>query len=292
MPVAEGQASARAALAGNPSDGYGGAVLAVALPALVARAVAVPGRGWVEPASALVSAAVARFARLLVPGAQDTDVSWSTTIPLTVGLGGSSAIVIATARALSALTGIALEPAALAAFALAVEVEDLGIAAGLQDRVAQAYGGLMFMDFGAGARRYETLAPSLLPPLLVAWREDSGAHSGVVHGDLRARFEAGDSEVRAEMASLARSAHDARAALLAGNHAAFAGCVDASFDARRRMLALDPDNVEMIATAREAGACANYTGSGGAIVAVCDDDPHRELVAARLEALSCGVLAL
>ena len=36
-PAAAGVAPARAALAGNPSDGYGGAVLAVCLPALAAR---------------------------------------------------------------------------------------------------------------------------------------------------------------------------------------------------------------------------------------------------------------
>jgi shikimate kinase len=41
------------------------------------------------------------------------------------------------------------------------------------------------------------------------------------------------------------------------------------------MLELDPRCVEMIETARAAGACANYTGSGGAIVAVCRDEQHR-----------------
>src|SRR5882672_9551009 len=102
--MAEGRASARAALAGNPSDGYGGAVLAVELPALVARASASPGPGTIGPPSDLVAATVARF------GAP-ADVRWSTDIPLTVGLGGSSAIVIAVTRALCELHGVALEPA-------------------------------------------------------------------------------------------------------------------------------------------------------------------------------------
>jgi glucuronokinase len=289
--VAEGRACARAALAGNPSDGYGGAVLAVELPALVARVVAVRGSGRIDPASDLVGATVARFARVLAPGSEAADVAWSTTIPLTVGLGGSSAIVIATLRALSALTGITLEPAALAAFALAVEVEDLGIAAGLQDRVVQVLGGLVFMDFRPERPRYEPLDSGSLPPLVIACREESGGESGVVHGDLRARFEAGDPSVRAGIGSLARSAREARAALLSGDRAGFGRCVDLSFDARLQMLRLDPHHVEMIECARAAGACANYTGSGGAIVAVCGEDPHRQHVAAALGALPCRVLA-
>jgi glucuronokinase len=200
--------------------------------------------------------------------------------------------VIATLRALCGRYGITLEPAALAAFALAVEVEDLGTAAGLQDRVAQAFGGLVFMDFAADEARYELLSPALLPPLLIAWRDESGGHSGIVHGDLRARFEAGDATVRAQIDALARGARDARAALLSGDCGDFGRCVDLSFDARREMLRLDPRHVEMIESARGAGAAANYTGSGGAIVAACADAAHRDRVAAALEERACGVLAL
>jgi glucuronokinase len=289
---AEGRATARTALAGNPSDGYRGAVLAVEVPAFAAVASARAGDGTVEPASELVAATVARFARRLAPEASSAGVRWGTTIPRSVGLGGSSAVVIATVRALCSLHDVAIEPAALSEFALAVERKDLSIPGGRQDAVAQAHGGLTFMDFGPPEPHYEALDPSLLPPLLIAWREDSGEHSGVVHGDLRARFDAGDGGVRAELASLARGAHQARAALLAGDHARFGRCVDDSFDARRRMLALDPEHVEMIECARACGACANYTGSGGAIVAACRDDTHRERVAAALDALACGVRAL
>src|SRR6266700_1848727 len=108
--MADGRAAARAALAGNPSDGYGGAVLAVALPQLAATVTASPGSGRVQPASELVSATVARFARLELPDARGADLSWRTTIPLTVGLGGSSAIVIAALSALCSLYRATLEP--------------------------------------------------------------------------------------------------------------------------------------------------------------------------------------
>jgi glucuronokinase len=286
--MAEGQAPARAALAGNPSDGYGGAVLAVVLPAFRARARAEPAPATtVTPPSELVAAAISRFARE-DPGAAAAAVEWETSIPRGVGLGGSSAIAIATLRALCEMNHISIPPAELAELALAVETEELGIAAGLQDRVAQAFGGLTFMDFAGGGRRYERLDAGLLPPLLVAWRSDAAEDSNLVHSDLRARFVRREPAVRRAMSTLARCAREARAALRARDHTAFGRCVDASFDARRRMLALSPRHVEMIDVARERGASANYTGSGGAIVAVCSDEGHREAVALALAQVGCG----
>ena len=62
--MATGSAFARAALAGDPSDGHGGAVLAVCVPGLAAHAEAQPAaRTASDPPSALVDAAVARYGR-------------------------------------------------------------------------------------------------------------------------------------------------------------------------------------------------------------------------------------
>jgi glucuronokinase len=286
--VGRGVASARAALAGNPSDGYGGAVIAVTLDQFRARATAraAPEAG-ASPDSELVGATLRRFARDHCPEAVAGAVEWETSAPRGVGLGGSSAIVIATLRALCDLHGVSLERAELAALALAIEREELGIAAGLQDRVAQSYGGLTFMDFGPGGG-YEPLDAGLLPPLVVAWRGDTSADSGIVHGDLRSRFDAGEDVVRLTMTHLAQLARAARAALVAGDRAAFAASVDASFDARAQMMELDERHVAMIERARACGAGANYTGSGGAIVAVCRDESHRAEVTAALREIGCG----
>jgi galactokinase/mevalonate kinase-like predicted kinase len=289
--VAHGVAHARAALAGNPSDAYGGAVLAVTLDGLSAEASARRAQALVvEPASELVEATVRRFSAELDAAALATAVRWRTSVPRGVGLGGSSAIVIAVLRALCALQGIALDPARLAELALAIEAEDLGIAAGLQDRVAQAYGGLVFMEFGDGA--YEQLASELLPPLVVAWRADAAQDSGDVHAVLRTRLEDGDTAAVAGMQELAEIAQAARTALIAGDHALLARAADESFDVRRRLLALDPRHVELVERARALGAGANYTGSGGAVVAICRDQAHSATVARALAELGCGTLAL
>ena len=285
--IASGEAPARIALAGNPSDGYGGAVLALAVGSHGVRASARPSaRLEITPDSRLVQAVVERFARELEPAAARTAIEWSTTIPRDVGLGGSSAIVIAVLRALCVLLEVDLGRDELARLALAIEVEDLGIVAGLQDRVVQTYGGLVFMDFAN--EQYERLDPALLPPLLIAWRPDAGGSSGHVHAPLRDRFERGDPEVLTQMTALGQLAREARSAVLNGDHAGLGRCLDASFDARRRMLTLDRRHVELIECARRAGASANYTGSGGAIVAAPDDgEEGTRSLARELSALGC-----
>jgi glucuronokinase len=281
--MARGRALARAALAGNPSDGYGGAVLAVCVPGLAAHAEAQAApQALSDPPSTLVDAAVARFGR------GPCAVRWTTTVPREVGLGGSSAIVTATVRALCALHGHVLAPDELAELVLAVEVEDLGIAAGPQDRYAQAHEGLVLMDFSGARPHVERLDPALLPAFYLAWRTDAAEASHAVHGGLRDR--AGDPRLRAGMARLAGHARAARDALLGGDHAAFAHALDASFDERAALLELDPRHVAMVRAARAAGASANYAGSGGAIVGTLGAS-GLEPVASALRALGCEIIA-
>jgi glucuronokinase len=272
---AEGFAPARTALAGNPSDGYGGAVLAVTLPVLGAHATArLSDSLSVSPKSDLVRATVVRFGT-------PAQIEWSTNVPPSVGLGGSSAISIAVLRALDA----SLPPKELALTALAVEREDLDIPGGRQDQVVQAHGGLVLMDFSEDPDgRVERLDSGLLPPLVVAWRAQAGEPSGIAHADLRSRYGRGD------MPALAALAHEAARALRGGDWSSFSRAVDESYEHRARMVALQPRHVAMIETARAAGAAANYSGSGGAIVAVCRDHEHRETVSAALRQLGCGVL--
>ncbi|MBV9311289.1 MAG: hypothetical protein JOZ73_10670 [Solirubrobacterales bacterium] len=286
---ASGTALARIALAGNPSDGYGGAVLATTFADFSAVAEARPGSALlVEPESALVSACVGRFSRQLESAAATTSVSWHTSVPQGLGLGGSSAISIATLRSLCELYGIVVGPLELAALATSVEREDLRIAGGREDQVVQAHQGLLFMDFGSA--RYERLDAALLPPMLIALRPGAAQPSGVAHAPLHAAFARGDAGVRAGIEELTSLAGEAREALLEHRHQVFASCVDRTFDVRARIMRLDTRQVAMVSEARELGLSANFTGSGGAIVCVCRDELHR---AQALEVLSArGYTAL
>jgi glucuronokinase len=265
-------APARAALLGNPSDGYGGAVVAFAFGDFEARVELADRTG---DDLALLRAAARRA------DAGGAGLRLRTTIPREVGLGGSSAIVIAALRAL----GVDLPPDELARMALAVEVEDLGIAAGLQDRLVQAHGGVLLMDFGEDA-----VEPGLLPPLYVAWREDAGAPSGQFHGDLRARFEHGERAVVAAMAELGDVARAGAAALRAGDQAELHRLVDRTFDLRSSFADLDPRHVRMVDLARAAGASANFAGSGGAIAGTLPGPEAFDALRAALRAEGCDAI--
>ena len=287
MPIATAEAPARAALLGNPSDGYGGRTIAFALADYAATATATGGdavaaeRGAPRPSAspstqeaegrALVDAARTCFARhcasiaIPLPGAPPA-IDFTTTIPRSVGLAGSSAIVIAVLRVLSTFYAISLAPETLAALALEAETEELGIAAGPQDRVVQANGGLLDMDFARGT--VDRLDSELLPPLYLAYHPGAAQPSGAVHGDLRARFERGERAVVDAMATLAGTAAEGREALERHDHARLAALMDRNFDVRRSILELDPRHVRMVDLARSIGASAHFPGSGGAVLGI------------------------
>ena len=74
-------------------------------------------------------------------------IRYNTDIPLRLGLAGSSAIITACFKALMSFYGIEIPKPILANLVLSVEYDELGISAGLQDRVAQAYENPVFMNF-------------------------------------------------------------------------------------------------------------------------------------------------
>ena len=288
-----GAAFARVALAGNPSDGYGGRTVAVVVREFEATASAEPadrdalhspGPGG----DALMRAALERF-RGVLGQSQSVTLRCETSVPREVGLAGSSAIVIACARALCDLHEGRLEHDELARHALAVETEGLGIAAGLQDRIVQARETLVAMDFG-GEPSYEELDPALLPPLYVAWHPDAAAPSGVAHGLLRERHAAGDAEVVAAMSRLAELGEVARLALLERDRAAFSACVDGSLDERRKIMQVDPLTLAMVEAARSARASANSAGSGGAVVGTLPDEEMWPQLRERLESVGARAI--
>jgi glucuronokinase len=291
MRAAGAEVPARAALAGNPSDGYGGRTLAVTIPAWRARVEVSPGAARIDPpdeaGNALRRAAINRFGI-----SHDFTVRWATTIPRQVGLAGSSALITAALKAIAIGLGEPLEPDRLALLAWQTETLELGIVAGPQDRVVQAHGGLVAMDFDpehGEIGKAEVLDPQLLPPLFVAWQRLPSKPSHHYHAALRRRHAEGDEDVHQTLTQLAGVAGAARHALVARDHAAFAHCLDASFELRRRLGPLDPEHVALIECARDHGAAANYAGSGGAIVGTLPSDP--EPLRQALAAQGCGMLA-
>lgn len=320
--VARATVPARSALVGNPSDGFGGATIALTLDELVCTVQAEPGLGVSLEAEsehlefddlgalvsagerseypaggplALLMAATKRFAtarRLPVDTGLRLQVAESS-IPPRVGLAGSSAVVVGALRALGELFGTEIPREELPLLALACETEELAIPAGLQDRVVQTYGGLVFMDFDPDHQyggRYQRLDPDVLPPLFVAWLTDAKADSGMVHRAAHERFDEGDPLAVATMAEIGSLAHRALSPLTVRDSVGLGVLMERNFDLRRELYELDPRHVELIETARRLGAPANYSGSGGAIIGLFTDEDHLATLREAFAGLGCELL--
>ena len=219
-------------------------------------------------------------------------IRYQSNIPRQVGLAGSSAIIIATLRALMDFYEIEIPPRIQPSLALSVETEELGIAGGLQDRVIQVYEGLVYMDFsqeqsesirGFECGTYEPLDIQVLPEnLYLAFSTDVSEPTELTHGPLRARYNHGDQEVVSAMDEFADCALAGRQALLDGDHQRLHELIDANYDIRARVCDLSRSHIEMVASAREVGASAKFCGSGGAIIGNFADQEMFERLRANL----------
>ncbi|KAL3696428.1 hypothetical protein R1sor_010504 [Riccia sorocarpa] len=215
---------------------------------------------------------------------------YDTNIPRQCGLSGSSAIVWAALKCLLAYYEIPDQQQQvddLPSLILRVE-EELGITAGLQDRVVQVYGGLVYMDFDKTSMEtkkkgiYTPMDPELLPPLYLIYTKNP-SDSGKVHSDVRKRWLSGDQHIRKLMSEVAEIAEKGRSCLVNRDYASLASLMDKNFDLRRQIFGDDvigDVNIEMVERARRVGAACKFTGSGGAVVAFC---PNGQLQARKLE---------
>ncbi|KAL2643109.1 hypothetical protein R1flu_010696 [Riccia fluitans] len=206
-------------------------------------------------------------------------LSYDTNIPRQSGLSGSSAIVWAALKCLLEYYEIPNELQqvdSLPSLILRVE-EELGITAGLQDRVVQVYGGLVFMDFDKISMEtkkkgiYKPMDPELLPPLYLIYTKNP-SDSGKVHSDVRKKWLSGDQHIHKLMSEVAEIAEEGRSCLLNRDYTSLATLMDKNFDLRRQIFGdevLGDINIKMVERARSVGAACKFTGSGGAVVAFC-----------------------
>lgn len=294
---------ARVGLVGNPSDGYGGAVLAAVVDELAAEVTVTPTssrlridtdrhdaiewstpqgfvddiatRGHPDPVR-IVTAALTVVARHLGGPPPPVHIRCTTSIPRSVGLAGSSAIATGVVEALAAIVGEVLDPRVVAALALRAETDELAIAAGWQDRIAQAHRRAVLVDAANPTVADGLTVPgvTVVPPpsgrAVVAWLAGGAEDSGRYHAELRRRASA--AEVAAVMAELAALARRAATAAARGDSTELARAVEASWSLRRAAMPLRADHDTLVETARRAGGAATSPGSGGSVVALVGDD--------------------
>ena len=144
----------------------------------------------------------------------------------------------------------------------------LGIQAGPQDRVVQAHGGVLDMDFATSEWKVTRVDADQLPPMLLAWTRSPGANSGGVHENVKQRFDAGDSDVVGVMDVLPQLASDGAGFLSSGDLDGLRALVNKNFDQRATIWSLGDDDLAMVELGRGQGAAVKFCGSGGAVVAV------------------------
>ncbi len=325
MHIIHKRAYARAALIGNPSDGYNGKTISIIVRNFCAEVVLyewdtvdivfaeddrarfssiydlardVKLHGYYGGIR-LVKATIKRFVDYCERRGwklhdRNFSVRYETHIPRQVGLAGSSAIIVATLRGLMEYYGVEIPREVQPSLVLSVEKEDLGIAAGLQDRVIQVYEGIVHMDFSIERERvldgykcyaYEPLDPRRLPPIYVAYDDSLSEPTEVFHNDIRGRYDRGEEKIVNAMKHCAELAAQGRDALLNGDAARLAQLMDENFEVRRGFYNLPPWQVRQIEVARSCGASANFAGSGGAIIGTYRDEAMFDDLSAQLAAI-------
>jgi glucuronokinase len=320
-------AYARAGFLGNPSDGYFGKTISFSVRNFRARVLLYPSarleiklskadtpvwenledlykstrwRGYYGGIR-IMQALLLRFmdycrSRKIELEERNFTIEYDSNVPQRLGMGGSSAIITAALRAVCAYFRVEIPPAVFANLVLETETKELNVPAGLQDRVIQAYEGVVYMDFSKeimdrqGFGNYESLDPALLPNVYVAYRTSLSEGTEVFHNNIRERWRAGEPEVVQAMRTWAGYAEQGRAALLARDYKRLNVLLDANFDLRSRIYKIDQGNLEMIHTARRCGASANFAGSGGAICGAYEDDAMFQELTRQLKAI--GVAAV
>ena len=314
----ETYAHGRAGLLGNPSDGYYGKTISLLVRNFRARVIIYPSakleikagkadlpvfesledlyettrwRGYYGGFRIILALLVrlsdyCREKGITLPNRNFT-LEYESTVPLRLGMGGSSAIVTAALRGLIQYYDLKIPIEEQPNLVLETETKELGVAAGLQDRVIQSYEGLVYMDFSRefmdrqGYGNYERLNPTLLRDVYVAYRTSLSEGTEVFHNNVRERWRDKDPEVVEAMQTWASYAERGRQALLDGDRAKLHELIDANFDLRARLYQLDQGNLEMIRLTRSTGASANFAGSGGAIVGLYEgEEMFARLVAA------------
>lgn len=223
-------------------------------------------------------------------------VEYKTNIPRQVGLAGSSAIITAALRALMKFYDVEISKPVQANLILSVEFKELGITAGLQDRVIQVYEGVVYMDFNKkiiekqGYGIYEPLDPKLLPPLYVAYKSKLSEVSGIFHGNIKDRFNRGDKDVINAMKNFAALAEEAKHCILKKDYKRLEELINKNFDLRTEIFPISSANMEMIQCARNCGASAKFTGSGGSIIGIYKDEKMYEKLKNELKKIDTIIL--
>ena len=283
----------RAGIIGNPSDGYGGAVLSCGIKN--------KATATIEPAKELII--TNRFGSRVLKQLADfenqgdyfdhfrtvlrylklfdlqVNISVSTSIPEQAGLAGSTAALAAVIKAVLAYTGQKSDHFYLAELTRYLEYNYLGIQCGYQDAYMAVFGGINYIEF-TGKEHYRELNKepyAKVEPLgsfvdelpFIVVHSGFKHHSGQFHRPLRRRWLEGDRHIVRAYQEIAELAGEGKKALLAKDWQLMANLMKENYHIQNRLAFSGEQNSYLIRAAESNGALAAKlagAGEGGSII--------------------------
>ncbi|MFY9506671.1 MAG: hypothetical protein WAP98_07420, partial [Caldicoprobacterales bacterium] len=288
-------APGRAGIIGNPTDGYGGSMIACST----------KNRAYVTIERADDLIIENDMGKVVLKWENDFDnqgdyfdlvrsvlryfklydmkgkIKSSTDIPVQAGLAGSTALLSCILAAVSAYAGISYNRYELAEVNRSIELNYMKTHCGYQDAYMTSFGGLNYLDF-RGKEYYKDLDSELYAvveplssyvktlPFVVA-HTGVKHHSGSFHKPLRDRWLEGEETVVNAYRDIAHLAREGKKALIKGDWDQLAYLMNKNHEIQDGLTDSGPVNNHMIRLARENGALAAKlagAGGGGTIIAL------------------------
>lgn len=269
-------APGRCGIIGNPSDIYGGTVVSCSIPARATCRLTLGEEESLPEDRRLWNAAVARF-----PLRGPVKVEWSTEIPRSAGLSGSTALLAATLTCVLQATGTPVElqtPGGRTAFAELVrdiELNEAKVTCGYQDAYMICHGGLNRMRFTGKhpitSGPFGDVEPlrADLPFLLVT----TGVErlSGSVHGPMRDRWLTGETLVVESMTRIQELGESGAEALVKAEYSKLGSLMDENHALVAKLGGSGDAIDQLIASCKANGALGAKlagAGLGGTVIAL------------------------
>lgn len=213
-------------------------------------------------------------------------------VPPGTGLGSSSTVSVALAKALSALCGLNLSKAQLAEMASYVEIDKLGMPIGRQDQYAAAFGGLNAIRFDSTGVTVEPLnmpaeaERALERRILLFFTRQSRSAASILKNQQNSSQQQ-DSDTVAALHQIRAMADTTIRLLRSGDLDAFGLLLHESWQAKKRLAKgiSNPQIDTWYSVARGEGAIGGKitgAGGGGFLLLYCPE-PAQEGVTAALE---------
>ena len=126
--------------------------------------------------------------------------------------------------------------------------------------------------------------------IYLAYKTELGKVSGVVLNDIRTRYEKGDKSVIDTLGRIADIAEEGKTALLKKRKNQLADLINENFDMRCKIMNISDSNMELVQTARNCGASAKFSGSGGSIIGTYEDDDMLTKLIVELKKINARVV--